>query len=130
MKQFRAAAWDFQEKISFVFADGVQYADRMKSLGLLGGIAALPAMAMNTRDQRALPFPVKWKLSASTIKAFAAEFLAGRIENQKVAPMPEEPKKESKEKKEEKIPYRKGVLEVCLLVLVCRDGGQQLRLGV
>ena len=85
LKEFRAAAWDFQEKSSFVFADGVQYADRMKSLGLLGGVDELPCMAMNTKDQRALPFPSHWELTATTIKAFVSEFLAGRIPNQKVA---------------------------------------------
>ena len=117
LKEFRAAAWDFQEKISFVFADGVQYADRMKSLGLLGGVGELPCMAMNTKDQRALPFPAHWEFNANTIKAFVSEFLAGRIPNQKVAPpKPKKTNNAEKEPSEEQVVYRKGVLEVGLLV--------------
>lgn len=44
LQEFRATAKEYVGSISFVFLDGNLYADKMKSLGLLGGVEGLPSM--------------------------------------------------------------------------------------
>ena len=48
--EFVLVAKEHQDRVSFVYVDGNQHEDQMRSLGLYGGAARLPSIAMNTRE--------------------------------------------------------------------------------
>ncbi|OQS06215.1 hypothetical protein THRCLA_01746 [Thraustotheca clavata] len=87
--EYRLVASQYAEVISFTIADGVLYRDRMRSLGLLGSVhlqmrspdvGDIPALAINTQDDRQLPFPAWIPLNKATISIFANEFLSGKYQ--------------------------------------------------
>ena len=52
LRALESAARDHRHHMSFVFADGVAFANQMTSLGIAGGEAALPIGVINTKDRR------------------------------------------------------------------------------
>eukprot|EP00949_MAST-11_sp_MAST-11-sp1_P000639 g639.t1 len=43
-------AKSFRREIAFAYADGVAFKDRLRALGIVGGVEALPSVAFNTKD--------------------------------------------------------------------------------
>uniref|UniRef100_A0A7S3UPC4 protein disulfide-isomerase n=1 Tax=Heterosigma akashiwo TaxID=2829 RepID=A0A7S3UPC4_HETAK len=80
--ELREAAKDHFGRISFVYIDGIEHADRMKALGLYGGQERLPALALNTKDGKKLPFPEVLPINRDTILQFCADYLSGRMNNE------------------------------------------------
>jgi hypothetical protein len=69
---FRKAAMHFRDDLSFVYADGVLYKDRMRGLGILDGPEALPAVAINTKGDGKPVIPLSLSTSVSMSAAAAA----------------------------------------------------------
>lgn len=70
---------EFDGKVVFVLCDGVKYRYRKIALGLTGD--ALPAMALNTKDEQARypyegPHPIA---SVAAVRGFVADYLAARL---------------------------------------------------
>lgn len=81
LAEFRAAALELTDKISFVYLDGNLYEDKMRSLGLYGGVERLPSLAMNARGGVQAPFPEEYGVNKDTILQFSVNFLSGKIKN-------------------------------------------------
>jgi len=81
LAEFRAAALELTDKVSFVYLDGTLYEDKMRALGLYGGVERLPALAMNTRGGAQAPFPEEYGVNKATILQFCVNFLSGKIKN-------------------------------------------------
>ena len=79
LDELRLAAKEHYERILFVYLDGIEHADKMKSLGLYGGRERLPSLAFNTRDGLELPFPEELPVNSDTLLRFCAEFLSGKL---------------------------------------------------
>ena len=79
LDEFRVVAKEHHEKILFVYLDGVEHQDRMKSLGLYGGKERLPSVAFNTREGIQLPFPEELPVNRDSLLRFCAEFLSGKL---------------------------------------------------
>ena len=100
LEEFEATASKFRGRITFVFVDGIQFADKMRSVGLTGtfaarlvarswllicqfnvvpgGKAALPGLAFNVMDGRVLPFSGE-ELTELTMTKFCNMFLSGAL---------------------------------------------------
>lgn len=85
LEEFGRVAQEYHDRIHFVYLDGVEHAERMKSLGLLGGVESLPQVAFNTRDGRQVPFPEKLPINYDTLNRYCAEFLSGKLRNRQDA---------------------------------------------
>lgn len=81
LEEFRLAAREHQNRILFVYLDGVQHQDQMKSLGLYGGRERLPSLAFNTRDGSQVPFPEELPINKDTILQFCADYISGKLRN-------------------------------------------------
>lgn len=81
LDEFRVVAKEHQERILFVYLDGVEHDDRMKSLGLYGGKERLPSIAFNTREGSQLPFPEELPVNRDTLLRFCAEFISGKLKS-------------------------------------------------
>ncbi|KAJ1432618.1 hypothetical protein B484DRAFT_313858, partial [Ochromonadaceae sp. CCMP2298] len=77
--EFRLAAQEHVGRILFVYLDGVQHQDQMKSLGLYGGQERLPSIAFNTRDGSQVPFPEELPVNRDTLLQFCADFVSGKL---------------------------------------------------
>jgi hypothetical protein len=80
LKDFEQAAKEYKGEITFVYADGIRYSDRMSSLGL--GVQSqknLPAMAFNTKENRQMPFPKEFDIHLESIRVFCHEFMTSRL---------------------------------------------------
>eukprot|EP01032_Pedospumella_encystans_P022442 gene22442-25423_t len=79
LEEFRLAAKEHQHRILFVYLNGVEHQDQMKSLGLYGGKERLPSLAFNTRDGAQVPFPEELPVNKDTILQFCADFISGKV---------------------------------------------------
>ncbi len=77
--ELRAVAREHSDRILFVFLDGTQYQDQMRSLGLYGGAERLPSLAFNTRDGNQIPFPEELPINRDTLMQFCADFINGKL---------------------------------------------------
>ena len=77
----RPVAEELRGRISFAYCDGRRHADRMRVLGLGGGVDSLPAMALNTRDARTVPFPREVPIDRRSVLQFCADFLTGKTQS-------------------------------------------------
>jgi thiol-disulfide isomerase/thioredoxin len=81
LAEFRAAAVELSDKVSFVYLDGNMYEDKMRALGLYGGVERLPSLAINTRGGVQAPFPEEYGVNKDTMLQFCINFLSGKIKN-------------------------------------------------
>lgn len=79
LEEFRLAAKEHQHRILFVYLNGVEHQDQMKSLGLYGGKERLPSLAFNTRDGSQVPFPEELPVNKDTILQFCADYISGKL---------------------------------------------------
>ena len=56
----------YRNSVTFVYVDGRQYSDHIRTLGIHGGVDALPAAAMNTKD--GAQYPLRLPLSAQSLR--------------------------------------------------------------
>ena len=59
-------ATKYRGTLTFVYVDGRQYSDHLRTLGIQGGVDALPAAAMNTKD--GAQYPLRAPLSQVSIQ--------------------------------------------------------------
>lgn len=82
VNELRAVQRDgsFSGRVAFAYIDGVAHADRMRPLGLYGGAARLPALAVNT-NQRGVTaaFPERLPLERRAIREFLSAFLSKKL---------------------------------------------------
>ena len=76
---FRKAAMHFRDDLSFVYADGVLYKDRMRALGILGGSEALPAVAINTKGDGKPVISLSLSLSISKTPSLLSSSFPGTM---------------------------------------------------
>ena len=81
LEEFRAVAKEHRDRISFVYLDGNDYVDKMKSLGLYGGRERLPSLAFNTKSGGQIPFPESLPVNRDTLFQFCADYLSGKLQN-------------------------------------------------
>ncbi|CAM9957676.1 unnamed protein product, partial [Choristocarpus tenellus] len=67
-------------RISFLYADGVAFADSMKTLGLFGSKERLPQIAFNTLQGQSLPFPEELPVNRETLLLFCSAYLSGQLQ--------------------------------------------------
>jgi thioredoxin-like negative regulator of GroEL len=68
-------------RLTFVYADGIAFEDKMRSLGILGGREQLPSLAFNTQDGRQYPYPPTAPIDSEALLQFCANFLSGRTQS-------------------------------------------------
>jgi hypothetical protein len=83
LDEYRRIAIEYQDKISFVYADGITYQDQMRALGIYGGAEGLPSLGFNTKDGRQVPFPNDLPINYDTLNRYCAEFLSGKMRTPK-----------------------------------------------
>jgi hypothetical protein len=81
LDELREVAKEHREKISFVYVNGVEHEDQMKSLGLYGGKERLPAIAFNTKSASKIPFSEKLPINKDTLLQFCADYLSGKLKS-------------------------------------------------
>lgn len=81
LRDMLPAAHRFQNRASFCYANGVQYADKVRQLGA-GGTKSLPVVAINAVDGGSYHLSVQKKLSASRITRFVDDFFRGVLEKE------------------------------------------------
>ena len=74
----KGVASRFRGKLCVVTCDGVEQRTRMITLGL-DADAPLPQFAINTKDDRKLPFPIATPPTEKALAIFAADFLGERL---------------------------------------------------
>ena len=87
VQALRSVASRFRARLVFAYIDGVQYADRMRTLGVLGGVDALPALAINMKGATEPLQPLilggvvigSNDSIASRLGRYCDAFLAGRL---------------------------------------------------
>lgn len=72
--EMAAAAEEHRGRFSFVYASGVALADSMKTLGLYGGRAALPQVALNLRGAPGVPLPANLGINKETLLSLCAVY--------------------------------------------------------
>jgi len=79
--EMRDTAKEHVGRLVFVYLDGPQHEDQMKSLGLYGGRERLPSLAFNTKDGSQIPFPEELPVNKDTLLRFCADFVTGKLKN-------------------------------------------------
>jgi len=79
VEEFKAAAKEHSDRITFVYINGLQHEDQMRALGLYGGKERLPSIAFNTREALQIPFSEDLPINRDTILQFCADFLGGKL---------------------------------------------------
>eukprot|EP00658_Telonema_sp_P-2_P075016 TRINITY_DN6437_c0_g1_i2.p1 TRINITY_DN6437_c0_g1~~TRINITY_DN6437_c0_g1_i2.p1 ORF type:complete len:362 (+),score=95.22 TRINITY_DN6437_c0_g1_i2:131-1216(+) len=69
---------EFRSLISFAYADGDKYKDKMAGLGIRHG-TSLPALALNTKDDNNYVYDPSQPVEVSSVQKFLMEFLHGRL---------------------------------------------------
>ena len=88
VEEFRQVRRDesFRDRVAFAYVDGVAQEDRMKSLGLFGGVRRLPAVAVNAKEDGVIaPFPESLPLDRAHLRDFLGAFLGRRLRSKEDA---------------------------------------------
>ena len=79
LDELMLVAKEHNDKVNFVYLDGLKHEDQMRSLGLFGGAARLPSIAINTREGLQVPFPEELAVNKDTLLQYVADFISGKL---------------------------------------------------
>lgn len=85
LDEFREVAKEHTGRLTFVYLDGVEHEEQMRSLGLYGGRERLPSIALNTKDGRQIPFHEDLPINRDTIMQYCADYLSGKLKTKQDA---------------------------------------------